>query len=98
MSNPRVLNEAGIKALLEANGYEVPEFILVMDAEEHMALAVVMSNCLTWGAIDAMRLRRVTDVLTDPYVGPWENNVDKSRRLTLLDYNIAPNKPFQTTY
>lgn len=29
MSNPRVLNEAGVKALMEANGYEVPTRVTV---------------------------------------------------------------------
>lgn len=29
MSNPRVLNEAGVKSLMEANGYEVPTRVTV---------------------------------------------------------------------
>lgn len=98
MSNPRILNEASIKALLEANGYIVPDHVLVLSGDQHMALTVVMANCLTHGALDALGLDQITTELMGHYNGHWEYEEGKLKRLTLTDYRIAPNVPFQTTY
>lgn len=94
MGNPMTINEAGIKALLEANGYEVPDHILTLSGDQHMALTVVMANCLTNGALEALGLSQFTMELIGNYNGPWEYEEGKLKRLTLVDYHITPNVPF----
>lgn len=61
---------------------------LVLSPEEHAALAALLYSGLTNEVLDRLGLKRVQEVLSSAYNGPWEYDQKKQKAKTLETYGV----------